>query len=69
MVIVTHDIGEAILLSDRVFVMSSNPGTIRTVIDIKLKRPRESSVRVEKTFRVKEMNIRNLLNNEQGKVA
>jgi len=68
-VFVTHDIGEAILLSDRVFVMSSNPGTIRTVIDIKLKRPRESSVRVEKTFRVKEMNIRNLLNNEQGKVA
>ncbi|NOX32265.1 MAG: ABC transporter ATP-binding protein [Deltaproteobacteria bacterium] len=68
-VFVTHDIGEAILLSDRVFVMSSNPGTIKTVIDINLKRPRESSVRVEKTFRVKEMNIRNLLNNGQGEVA
>ncbi len=37
---VTHDIREAILLSDRVAVMSARPGTITTIVDIDLTRPR-----------------------------
>jgi NitT/TauT family transport system ATP-binding protein len=37
---VTHDIDEAILLSDRVCVMSARPGRIARTIPIKLARPR-----------------------------
>lgn len=39
-VYVTHDIEEAILLSDRVIVMSSRPGRIQETIAIPLTRPR-----------------------------
>lgn len=37
---VTHDIDEAIFLSDRIYVMSPRPGRIVQTIDIKLPRPR-----------------------------
>ncbi|WP_121639437.1 ABC transporter ATP-binding protein [Virgibacillus sp. Bac330] len=33
-VLVTHDIGEAIAMSDRIFVMNTNPGTISKVFDV-----------------------------------
>jgi NitT/TauT family transport system ATP-binding protein len=39
--LVTHNIEEAIMLADRVIVLSSNPGRIRGEIKIKMKRPRE----------------------------
>jgi len=37
---VTHDVDEALLLSDRIAVMSPSPGVIKEVIDVPFPRPR-----------------------------
>lgn len=43
MLLVTHDIDEAIYLSDRIIVLSSKPGTVKADIPVELPRPRERS--------------------------
>ena len=39
-IFITHNIQEAILLGDRVMVMSNDPGKIKDIVDVKIKRPR-----------------------------
>ncbi len=39
-VLVTHDVDEAVYLSDRIVIMTPRPGKIESVIEVKLKRPR-----------------------------
>lgn len=40
MILVTHDVDEAIYLSDRIVIMSPRPGKIKEIIDVKFTRPR-----------------------------
>ena len=43
MLLVTHDIDEAIYMCDRIAIMSPSPGRIDRIIDIPLERPRDRS--------------------------
>ncbi len=47
---ITHSIDEAVLLSDRVVVMSPRPGNIEQIFDISLPRPRGLDARREAQF-------------------
>jgi NitT/TauT family transport system ATP-binding protein len=57
-IFVTHSVDEAILLADRVVVMSANPGKIGTVIDVDLPRERWNE---EVRFSVEAQNYRHRL--------
>ena len=43
MLLVTHDIDEAIYMSDRIVIMTPRPGRIERIIDVPLERPRDRS--------------------------
>ena len=47
---VTHDIDEAVLLADRIYVMSRRPGTIRDIIEVNMPQDRTRNVLVEPEF-------------------
>lgn len=49
-VFITHDIDEAIYLSDRVYIMSARPGRILSDLTIDLKRPRGAELRVDPSY-------------------
>lgn len=50
-VFVTHDLDEAVMLSDRILVLSRGPGAVRRVVDVPLERPRwEYDVRARPEF-------------------
>jgi NitT/TauT family transport system ATP-binding protein len=49
-IFVTHDIEEAVFLSDRIFVMGVNPGHIKTMVDISLERPRHVDLMLTAEF-------------------
>jgi NitT/TauT family transport system ATP-binding protein len=42
--LITHDLNEAVQLSDRVVVMTSRPGRVRRIIEVDLPRPRSSKI-------------------------
>lgn len=49
-VFVTHDIDEAVLLGDRVYVMGARPGHIKEILDVPIERPRTMDMVMEPDF-------------------
>jgi NitT/TauT family transport system ATP-binding protein len=48
--LITHNITEAVQLSDRVLVMTYRPGRVKRMVDIKLPRPRTSEIVSSEAF-------------------
>jgi NitT/TauT family transport system ATP-binding protein len=49
-ILVTHDIEEAVYLADRVAIFSSRPGRVKTDVRVDFPRPRRSAIRYSPTF-------------------
>ena len=64
---VTHQIDEAVYLSDRVVVMAARPGRVIADITIDLRRPRDLSVKRTPEFAVYEEQIWRLIAGQYGK--
>jgi len=47
---ITHDIDEAIFLSDRIYLLSKRPAVVRKVFDINIKRPRNTEILTSPEF-------------------
>ena len=48
--LVTHDVDEAIILSDRIYVMTSRPGKIHSVEKVPFSRPRNRDIVNDNSF-------------------
>ena len=63
-VFVTHDIDEAILLGERVFVMGSKPGRIQKILDVDIPHPRTLDMVMEPEFISRKREILGLLHHD-----
>jgi ABC-type nitrate/sulfonate/bicarbonate transport system ATPase subunit len=56
--LVTHDVAEAVVLCDRVYVMTPRPGRVSAVVDVDLPRPRPPDVELAEGFGALERRLR-----------
>ena len=66
-VLITHDIREAVYLSDKVVVLSARPTTVRLEVDVDLPRPRELSMVTSPEFATIEEQLLTALHEESRK--
>ena len=64
---VTHDIDEAIFLSDRVYCMTARPGAIKAEVAIPLERPRHQSMMMSSEFLALRRGLMSLIREESLK--
>ncbi|MHA2937088.1 ABC transporter ATP-binding protein [Vibrio sp. RC27] len=68
-VFVTHDIDEAIMLGDRVFVMDGKPGRIQKILDVNIPHPRTLDMVMDPEFISLKREILSLLHNDMTEIA
>lgn len=66
---ITHDIDEAILLADRIYVMSRRPGTIREVMEVNIPGERNHEILVTPEFLAMKRKIMEMLWQESQDAA
>lgn len=58
---ITHDVGEAVFLAQRIYVMTARPGTIQQEVLINLPEPRDYAIKRQQPFRQYQDSITDLL--------
>jgi NitT/TauT family transport system ATP-binding protein len=66
---ITHQIDEAIYLSDRVIVFGTRPGKVKASIPVEIERPRKLSLKREQRFHELEDRVWTLIEDEVKKSA
>lgn len=64
---VTHDISEAVYLSNRIYILESNPCKVKEIIDIKFSQPRTQAIRETQEFKDYQSKILTILNETVSK--
>jgi NitT/TauT family transport system ATP-binding protein len=67
-IFVTHDIDEAIYLSDRIVVMRTAPGSVKEVIDVPIPRPRTPKIMQSEVFSRIRLRVIDLIREETLKI-
>ncbi|MFD2256545.1 ABC transporter ATP-binding protein [Luteolibacter algae] len=60
-VFITHDLDEAVFLSDRILVLDANPGRVREVVEVPVPRPRSNQQVFDPTFVATRKHIEHLI--------
>jgi NitT/TauT family transport system ATP-binding protein len=63
-IFVTHSLEEALLLGDRIVIMTNRPGCIRALIDVPFARPRSGELRADPEFGAMRQQLWDLLRDE-----
>jgi ABC-type nitrate/sulfonate/bicarbonate transport system ATPase subunit len=61
---ITHDVREAVYLSDRIYVMSARPAHVRCIVEVRLPRPRDLEVIATPEFAEHEAQLLHTLREE-----
>lgn len=66
---VTHDVEEALILSDRVCVLGASPGHVREIVEVPLPRPRVYELRDSQEFVKLKQHVHGLIHEEAVKAT
>jgi ABC-type nitrate/sulfonate/bicarbonate transport system ATPase subunit len=67
-IFITHDIREAIYLSDRIYVMTARPARVRMIVDVELPRPRTIDTLTSPRFTTLEADLLKTLREENAEM-
>ncbi|MGH7685003.1 MAG: ABC transporter ATP-binding protein, partial [Vulcanimicrobiaceae bacterium] len=66
---ITHDVGEAIFISDRVAVMTRRPGRVKLVVEVRAPKPRDYEYLASSEFTTLEHELILAVQSEVASVA